>query len=109
MGLGSFPEVSLEKARQDASTKRTQLSDFALFYTAVTRIGIDRVFLAMQQFGNLRDIGYIRRRAVNAVNQPRLNVSTDMGLHPKKYWFPFFVWRICGSRLPSSFLVELGA
>lgn len=27
MGLGSFPEVSLKKARQDASTKRTQLSD----------------------------------------------------------------------------------
>ncbi|WP_421526384.1 tyrosine-type recombinase/integrase [Pseudomonas yamanorum] len=27
MGLGSFPEVSLKKARQDASAKRTQLSD----------------------------------------------------------------------------------
>ena len=27
MGLGSFPEVSLKKARQDASTKRSQLSD----------------------------------------------------------------------------------
>ena len=27
MGLGSFPEVSLKKARQDAGTKRTQLSD----------------------------------------------------------------------------------
>lgn len=27
MGLGSFPEVSLKKARQDASIKRTQLSD----------------------------------------------------------------------------------
>ena len=27
MGLGSFPKVSLKKARQDASTKRTQLSD----------------------------------------------------------------------------------
>jgi len=27
MGLGSFPEVSLKKARQAASAKRTQLSD----------------------------------------------------------------------------------
>ena len=27
MGLGSFPEVGLKKARQDASTKRSQLSD----------------------------------------------------------------------------------
>jgi integrase len=27
MGLGSFPEVSLKKARQDASNKRSQLSD----------------------------------------------------------------------------------
>lgn len=27
MGLGSFPEVGLKKARQDASAKRTQLSD----------------------------------------------------------------------------------
>ena len=27
MGLGSFPEVSLKKARQDASAKRSQLSD----------------------------------------------------------------------------------
>ena len=27
MGLGSFPEVTLKKARQDASNKRTQLSD----------------------------------------------------------------------------------
>ncbi|APC19272.1 integrase [Pseudomonas frederiksbergensis] len=27
MGLGSFPEVSLKKARQEASTKRSQLSD----------------------------------------------------------------------------------
>lgn len=27
MGLGSFPEVSLKKARQDASVKRSQLSE----------------------------------------------------------------------------------
>jgi len=27
MGLGSFPEITLKKARQDASNKRTQLSD----------------------------------------------------------------------------------
>lgn len=27
MGLGSFPEITLKKARQDASNKRSQLSD----------------------------------------------------------------------------------
>lgn len=40
---------------------------FALLDTGVTSIGVDRVFLAVQQFANLSDIGYIRRGAVNAI------------------------------------------
>ena len=79
---------------------------FALFDIGVARIGIDRVFLAMQQFGHLCDIGDIRRRAVNAANQPRLNVSTDRRLHPKNMGslssFGAYPDRICRLRFWSS-------
>src|SRR6202789_890633 len=36
--------------------------------------------------------------------------STPMcAFRPKYHWLPFLVWRISGSRLPASFLVEEGA
>lgn len=62
---------------------------FTLLDTGVARIVIDRVFLAMQQFRNLGDLGYIRRRVVNMVDQPRLHFRSDMRLHPKEILVTF--------------------
>jgi hypothetical protein len=43
---------------------------FTLLDSGIIGVCIDRVFIAMQQFGNLGDIGHIRGCPVDVVNQP---------------------------------------
>lgn len=52
-----------------------------LFDTAITPIGADDVFVAVQQFVDLRDIRHVGRCAHHAVHQARLRIGTIVRLH----------------------------
>lgn len=57
---------------------------FTLLDTSVTCVRIDRVFLPVEQFSDLGDIGHIGSGAMDVMNQSRLNISADVGLHTEE-------------------------
>ena len=57
---------------------------FTLLDTGVTCVRIDRVFVPVEQFSDLGDIGHIGSGAMDVMNQSRLNVSADVGLHTEE-------------------------
>jgi len=68
----------------------------------------------MQQMGNYRHVGHIRRRDVDVVHQPRFNVGAEMGFHTEIVLAALLRLMPLGIALaflvPGSwFLVELGA
>lgn len=61
----------------------------ALLDTGISGVRVHRVFFAMQQLRDLGDVGYIGCGAMDVVNQGRLSISTNMGLHPKEILVTF--------------------
>ena len=57
---------------------------FTLLDTGVSSVRINRALFAVQQLGDLRDIGYIGRSALNMMNQSRLRMGADMRLHAEE-------------------------
>lgn len=106
----AFIEPGIRAApRCDLPDDLTIFMLFTLLDTGVSSVCINRVFFAVQQLGDLRDIGRIGRSAMDVMNLAGLYISANMGFRPEKYWLPFLVWCISGSRFPFSFLVEPGA
>ena len=74
-----------------------------LLDTGVSSVCINRVFFAVQQLGDLRDIGHIGRSAMNMMNQSRLRIGADMRLHAEKVLVTFL--RLMHLGITLSFLV----
>ena len=73
-------------------------------------IRIHRIFIAVQQFGDLSNVGYIRSGSMNMVNLALLRVRADMRLHSKEKLVTFLrLMDLWIALALSSFLVELGA
>lgn len=71
-----------------------------LLDTGVSSVCINRVFFALKQFGDLRDIG---RSAMNMMNQSRLRIGADMRLHAEEVLVTFL--RLMPLGIALSFLV----
>ena len=74
-----------------------------LLDTGVSCVCINRVSFAMQQLGDLRDIGHVGRSAMNMMNQSRIGIGADMRLHPEEVLITFLGLMHLGIAL--SFLV----
>ena len=86
----AFIEPEIRAAsRRDLPDDLTVFMLFTFLDTGVSSVCIHRVFFAMQQLGDLRDIGHIGRSAMNMMNQSRLGIGADMRLHPKEVLVPF--------------------
>lgn len=65
---------------------------FVLLYTYISGVGILGVFFAMQQFGDLCDIGHISDGAMGRDEAASDSASVPISASiPKKYRLPFFV------------------
>lgn len=62
---------------------------FTLLDTGVSSVCIHRVFFAMEQLSDLRDIRHIGGSAMNVMNQAGLDISANMGLHPEEILVAF--------------------
>lgn len=76
-------------ARGDLPDYLTIFMLFALLDTGVSGVCIHRVFFAMQQLGDLCDIGHIGCGAMDVMNQAGLSIDADMSLNPEKKLIAF--------------------
>jgi hypothetical protein len=82
---------------------------FALVHAHVAGVGVDLRLLAVQQRRRLADVGHVRRRGHDGVDQAAVPVRADVGLPPEVPLVALLIWCISGSRVRSRFFVELGA
>ena len=94
----------------DLSDHFTIFMLLTLLDPGVPCIRIHRIFIAVQQFGDLSNVGYIRSGSMNMVNLALLRVRADMRLHSKEKLVTFLrLMDLWIALALSSFLVELGA
>lgn len=89
--------------RADLPDNLTTFMLFTLLDTGVSSVCINRVFFAVQQLGDLREIGHIGRSAMNMMNQSRLDISADIRLHAEEVLVTFL--RLMHLEIALTFLV----
>ena len=100
----AFIEPGIRAApRGDLPDDLTIFMLFMLLDTGVSHVCIHRVLFAVQQLGDLRDIGHIGGSAMHMMNQSRLGIGADMRLHSEEVLATFFGLMHLGIEL--SFLV----